>query len=653
MAVHNVLSSLLLLQAAAFQVLLFHTLLTTAFPESQNPFSAGPHISAPQNDGCHLQLFDNATLNTYSQLSRFPFDTPPCWQDDESTMKGRVVLHVHGSVKGVQYDRAGALWVNGVSVLRMTTPEPTRDGIAWNIERDVTTYATLFRNGGQVQVQIPNNVNNVYTGVIYLSAHVVFYPDKDNISQQQPAMMADHVQSLAHPTKHNDAWSAMAIRGGGKSHPAQTLNFTLPSKRKRKSIARAHIDLYASAHACEEFWYTNPPPNTDNGCGGGSTRAIQLKVDGRVAGIQLPFPVIYTGGINPLLWRPQTGIYSFHIPPYFFDITPLLQDDDGPATTHTLQVKILGNSAQGEWNVDPVLVIYYDDDDNDGDDAARLDNQEAVTPPRTSIDRYEFVLRGPTVTIINATNDDGNNKTNITWIETLEAELTIETGNSNITSKLSSSITNQLLGDSLQVTSASLNTWMNSSSYNRTEAMEYPLNVTTEYRTDNHSFFIQASVQQGLRHAITSSMQSSPSSESSTIIYQDQIAANATYSRSTTPDRTVYEQRGASAQHTTLSVPNNKTNCFRQQIHAKNGFVTAFQEEESSCGNMFCAQFDTCSPKIVNATRTSNKKARTRPYELREYHLDLLVRHPRSQFALQEPPSWEMQQRQQIGSVSD
>ena len=29
-----------------------------------------------------------------------------------------------------------------------------------------------------------------------------------------------------------------------------------------------------------------------------------------------PFPVVYTGGLNPLLWRPITGIESFDVVPY-------------------------------------------------------------------------------------------------------------------------------------------------------------------------------------------------------------------------------------------------------------------------------------------------------------------------------------------------
>lgn len=282
-----------------------------AFPESQNPFSAGPPIDVKsRSPPCQIVLFQNATLNRYSTVSRFPY-SPTCSDADQIARHGsRVFLKTQGRVTGVQFDRAGSLWFNGVELLRMTTPEPAQDDIVWRVERDLTVYSSLFRESGEIQLQIPNNVNAVYTGVIYMSAQLVFYPSEAHgtvslmqVTSKPTIPVADYVVSLTNPPLNYDAWSSMAISGS----QSKIVNFTMPTNR----ATRAHIDLYASGHGCEEFWYTNPPDSISQQygmCGGGSTRMIQLSIDGQVAGLQPPFPVVYTGGINPLLWRPQTGI---------------------------------------------------------------------------------------------------------------------------------------------------------------------------------------------------------------------------------------------------------------------------------------------------------------------------------------------------------
>lgn len=37
--------------------------------------------------------------------------------------------------------------------------------------------------------------------------------------------------------------------------------------------------------------------------GGGPFREVRLLVDGQVAGVAFPYAVIFTGGINPSVWR--------------------------------------------------------------------------------------------------------------------------------------------------------------------------------------------------------------------------------------------------------------------------------------------------------------------------------------------------------------
>ena len=85
------------------------------------------------------------------------------------------MLRLDGKVKGRQYDRLGYLHVGGVEVLRTSTPEPSADGIAWNVEKDVTRYSDTFRSAQPVEMLIGNAVDDTYTGVIDVKVTLTFY----------------------------------------------------------------------------------------------------------------------------------------------------------------------------------------------------------------------------------------------------------------------------------------------------------------------------------------------------------------------------------------------------------------------------------------------------------------------------------------------
>jgi len=114
---------------------------------------------------------------------------------------------------------------------------------------------------------------------------------------------------------------------------------------------------------CEEFYYSNAPSNYAASlgvCGNGVYREIQVFIDGILAAATYPFPVIYSGGVNPFLWRPLAGTMSFSISPRRLDVTPflhLLSDGD----THEVSVTVYGNNADegGYWFLDVALLTTY------------------------------------------------------------------------------------------------------------------------------------------------------------------------------------------------------------------------------------------------------------------------------------------------------
>ncbi|GFY82083.1 peptide-N4-(N-acetyl-beta-glucosaminyl) asparagine amidase A protein [Actinidia rufa] len=96
------------------------------------------------------------------------------------------------------------------------------------------------------------------------------------------------------------------------------------------NTSKAVLEVYASFHGDDEFWYSNPPDsylkmnNLTTGRGNGAFREVLVNIDGIYAGSVIPLPVVYTGGVNPLLWEPIVGIGAFNLPTYDFDLTPFL-----------------------------------------------------------------------------------------------------------------------------------------------------------------------------------------------------------------------------------------------------------------------------------------------------------------------------------------
>ncbi|KAL0303895.1 UNVERIFIED_CONTAM: Peptide-N4-(N-acetyl-beta-glucosaminyl)asparagine amidase A [Sesamum radiatum] len=127
---------------------------------------------------------------------------------------------------------------------------------------------------------------------------------------------------------------------------------------------RAVIEVYVSFHGNDEFWYSNPPDSYIelNGLstkrGHGAYREVLVKLDDNVVGSVVPFPVIFTGGINPLFWEPVVAIGAFDLPSYEIELTPFLgMLLDGKVHYFGLGVA----DAISFWLVDANLHLWLDD----------------------------------------------------------------------------------------------------------------------------------------------------------------------------------------------------------------------------------------------------------------------------------------------------
>ncbi|KAI4385644.1 hypothetical protein MLD38_003640 [Melastoma candidum] len=315
----------------------------------------------------HLVLL-HSFANT---ISRPPFSAPysPLCPSPWS----RVVLSLSGSSSGDQYDRISALWLGGVELLRTSTPEPNPNGIFWNVRKDITAYSSLLKRPDlHVTMMLENIINNELTGAFHVNVTFLFY------NESVPFRTASGL---------NLGFVSGGLQASNWSRPPDVIipvSNTLAGDRRGfwfriesekdvhstriaipRNTARAVLELYVSFHGNDEFWYSNPPDayikenDLSTGRGHGSFRQVFVLIDGAAVASISPFPVIFTGGINPLFWEPVVAIGAFDLPSYKVELTPILGKIlDGKE--HEFTIGVLDGISY--WLVDANLHLWLDSD---------------------------------------------------------------------------------------------------------------------------------------------------------------------------------------------------------------------------------------------------------------------------------------------------
>ena len=305
----------------------------------QNPVTATPPLARATTPSCVVTLartqpfpfagYSTPFTGTYSP----PISCPAPWS--------MVVLDFSGSVSGRQFDRMATIWIGNAIVYMGTTPEPTPTGIAWHTEKDVSEYTPLLLSAQSYAIQVPNLITKIYTGIIYINATLTFY-------ETGPAFPAARHPDMIVPL--SGSWLFLFHRA-----PVNATPVTLPT-----NPVRAYLELWAKGNSCDEFWFGSQPDDYANAnglCGGGAFREIQVFLDGTLAGVVWPFPYVFTGGVNPYLWRPIPAVEAFNEPAYLLDLTPFVGTiaDGNP---HTMGFGIVNNGVY--WQVDGNLLIDRD-----------------------------------------------------------------------------------------------------------------------------------------------------------------------------------------------------------------------------------------------------------------------------------------------------
>src|SRR5215831_9436878 len=261
---------------------------------SANTAFADPPVPRPNTVPCVVELFNNIAFNNFSPKF-FTFQPPVgC-----SGPWAKVVLTADFSVQaGRQFDRTAEIWIGGVNVYFGTTAEPSKTvARSWHVERDLTDYTALFSTAQNGRVDLGNLVNSTFNSTLFGTAQLQFYPLAHN--NNGAPTTADLVLPLA-----SDPTGGTTFLNTTTSSLSRT--FTLPM-----NVERAFLDVVAQSQAGDEFWYTCVPNDVANelqSCGGTGFRESQVSIDGQPAGVAPVYPWIYTGGIDPFLWRPIPGV---------------------------------------------------------------------------------------------------------------------------------------------------------------------------------------------------------------------------------------------------------------------------------------------------------------------------------------------------------
>nr|KYP42779.1 Peptide-N4-(N-acetyl-beta-glucosaminyl)asparagine amidase A [Cajanus cajan] len=338
-------------------------LLTSDFLSESTPpteyFEVTAPIELPKTKPCTHHILHHDFGFTYGQPPVLANYTPPSHCPSHTFSK--IVLEWKATCKGRQFDRIFGVWLGGVELLRSCTAEPRATGIVWSVQKDITRYHSLFSTPQTLAVFLGNVVDQTYTGVYHVDVAIYFYPSNDDVSKSKVGALAfgsGVPADLVLPISRN-----LPLNSGLWFEIENSTDEGLKEFKVPQNAYRAVLEVYVSFHERDEFWYTNPPDeyvianNLSGADGGGSFREVVVTLDGNVVGAVWPFTVIYTGGINPLLWRPITGIGSFDLPSYDIEITPLLGTLlDGKS--HSVGFSV--TNALNVWYIDANLHLWLD-----------------------------------------------------------------------------------------------------------------------------------------------------------------------------------------------------------------------------------------------------------------------------------------------------
>ncbi|XXG96921.1 hypothetical protein Hte_003212 [Hypoxylon texense] len=291
---------------------------------------------------CRQVVFEHSFGNSYGAPYVGPY-SPPAGCDFTTTIFNLSVVS-----SGRQYDRLATLWLGDIEIWRTSTAMPSQSGIHWSFQKDMTIWHPLLTQSQKVIFDLGNLIDgDRYTGFFNVTLEALYYDDEYTAGFHP----AEYIYPISTLSSSSNTTSLFSLPGD-----SGLVNLTLP-----RNVKNAVVSFAASGNGAEEFWFTNVPteyvntfPSNEGWLYGYSPfREVQVLVDGKLAGVSWPFPILFTGGVDPGAWRPIVGIDAFELPSFEVDVTPWIGFlTDGQA--HTFQLRVVGFDGSVENGIGPV-----------------------------------------------------------------------------------------------------------------------------------------------------------------------------------------------------------------------------------------------------------------------------------------------------------
>ncbi|KAJ5032819.1 uncharacterized protein L3040_009411 [Drepanopeziza brunnea f. sp. 'multigermtubi'] len=328
--------------------------------------TAGEQTAAGRNQTtCQVTLMQYEFKDSFGK----PFVgdyTPPACMEGSNTVMMNMTVHSFGT----QFDRLAVMYFGDTEAFRTSTAEPKQSGISWTYLKDMSHMMAMWKTSQKVIFDLPNQTTDTLTGTYITTLTATFFTAKQAIDP------ADIIIPISAERGYDSQPSAFTLSSGPGSS-------TVPAGSIPRNVNKAIVTVAATGQGDEEFWWQNSLSSavtTYNSSGGtlfgnSSFREVQLMIDGQMAGVVWPYPVIFTGGLVPAFWSPMVGTQAFDLAEGEIDVSPWLgMLCNGEAHTFDMRVvgladdagktAVLSEGVGSNWIVSGKIFIWTDSDES-------------------------------------------------------------------------------------------------------------------------------------------------------------------------------------------------------------------------------------------------------------------------------------------------